>query len=419
MKPLRNQSRFGWGLRTLVLLALVFPQVARGQSGDDILRTGDRLLTEERRQLDVRRRLNVVVRRIDWLLEDLESNQLSEQGESDQIAGMNKILLALGQTNVPAAASFLREARSDLDVAHKHITGADKEIELIVAELEKFIQGSALVDDLLLRQLRQIIKTEEFLRRQTATWGKKMILDPDSAQLDQGRLSRAQQSVIGVYGQFFQLLVKTRTEASEEESGKRYAAAEKLLLEARPADLLTKAIGQINRKKAIAAVGDQDTAIAALREAEKILAANEDDILDLIKELEQILKDQVELKDEVEEAEQNTFKVEQSQFEAKQLEVGKDLAELTGTPPPQATTTTPSSQPQAQPPSALPFESTQLEGALGDAQQAIAAAQTELSQGDQGPAVQAQEQAIAALERAIAEAEAAAEAEAEAEGFGE
>ena len=54
----------------LSLIAAAFshghlPQTARA-NGDDILRTGQRLLTEERVQIDTRRRINSVVRRLDW-----------------------------------------------------------------------------------------------------------------------------------------------------------------------------------------------------------------------------------------------------------------------------------------------------------------------------------------------------------------
>ena len=176
MMPLKTTTRPGrqtvqtaFGLWAFALL-LMLPVSAWSQSGDDILRTSERLLTEERRQLDVRRRISTVVRRIGWLVEDLESNQLIDEGGGQKITKMNEILKALGTKNVPAAASFLREARADLKLAFKPIAGADKEIELILAELDKVIQGSALIDDMLLKQLRHVIRTEEFLRRQTAAY---------------------------------------------------------------------------------------------------------------------------------------------------------------------------------------------------------------------------------------------------------
>ena len=69
MKALQTKTRCGPTSWTLWACALLFvlPQSGWAQSGDDILRTSERLLTEERRQLDVRRRISVVVRRIGYV----------------------------------------------------------------------------------------------------------------------------------------------------------------------------------------------------------------------------------------------------------------------------------------------------------------------------------------------------------------
>ena len=47
----------------------------------DVLQTTDRIRSEERRQGDVSRQLNASAREIERLLEDLKSNNLSEQGK--------------------------------------------------------------------------------------------------------------------------------------------------------------------------------------------------------------------------------------------------------------------------------------------------------------------------------------------------
>ena len=54
----------------------------------------------------------------------------------------------------------------------------------------KYIVANFTVDDQLLKALRDIIKDQEFLRRQTAEWGKRLILDADSAKLDKNRIAR-------------------------------------------------------------------------------------------------------------------------------------------------------------------------------------------------------------------------------------
>ena len=100
--------------------------------------------------------------------------------------------------------------------------------------------------------------------------------------------------------------------------------------------MLARAIDHISGKRVVAAVGEQDKAIEALKEAERILAAEEEELVELIKELEEIIAQEKELKSEVEEADQNEFRDQQSQFEARQLEVRKDLADFTGTVLPEA-----------------------------------------------------------------------------------
>ena len=116
-----NFRLFAERTTTLLVVATLWlglpPHAARAQSGDDILQTGRRLLTEERRQLDAQRRINTVVRRIDWLLDDLASNQRIEEAGGEKIASSNKILRSLGSKNVPQTARLLRTARSDLKQA--------------------------------------------------------------------------------------------------------------------------------------------------------------------------------------------------------------------------------------------------------------------------------------------------------------
>ena len=380
---------------TTLLLAVticlgLLPQVARAQADDDILQTGRRLLAEERRQLNAQRRIKTVVRHIDWLLADLASNQRTAEAGGEKIASVNQILKSLGNTNVPKAAGLLRTARADVDRALPHINGADQEIELIIKQLDKALDGAsaALADDMLLKELREVIKDEELRKRQTSTWGKKVIIAPATAKVDQGRLGRAQQSVISRYREFFYLLAETRQQA-DGEAKKRFAAAEQRLHQGKPENLLAKAIENIALTNAIAAVANQEQALVVLRAAEKILAAEEDGLSDLLKELEQILAEQKKLKKDVEASNRQQFVTAQSQFEAKQLEIGNDVDAWVGI-------------------EQLAGEA--LEAPLRDAKQAIAKARGFLAAGAQPKAVEAQIEAIAALERALAIVLAALEA---------
>lgn len=147
---------------------------------DDILLTGERLFNEERRQMDVSRRLTGVYRRFASLLDDLQSNNLTEEGGGAALVKTAKGVETLRTGRLPVATDHLRKARGELGKAVPHIDGADKEIVAIVADLNKIIEGasSILADDRLLKEIREIIKTEEFLRKQTAEWGKNSSCNP-------------------------------------------------------------------------------------------------------------------------------------------------------------------------------------------------------------------------------------------------
>ena len=133
----RFQSLFEWrtsprlwvGIFGVVVSLCVTRAAVEAQQDEDLLHTDKRLLTEERRQLDVRRRLVGIVRRIKWLLEDLDSNGLLTEGGGEKVEKVNKRLSVLGTTAVPSVASLLRQARSDLKSAGKHIVGAEATIE--------------------------------------------------------------------------------------------------------------------------------------------------------------------------------------------------------------------------------------------------------------------------------------------------
>ena len=312
-------------------------------AGDDILRTGPRLLSEERRQIEVRRRAITIVRRMHWLLQDLESNGLLEEGNGAQLKETGQLLTDIGTEDVPTVAGQLRQARAELDAALPHIKGAEAGILEVIAGLDQVIEGTGtiLVDDRLLKELSEIIKTEELVRRGAADWGKKILLAPDAAKLDRGRLTRAQESVISRYGNFFELLVEAREAAGEGDAGSRFGEAEKALLASKPEAALSIAVDQILGSKALGAVAEQDKAIAALREAEKILAAEEDGFDDLVTAIEQLIAEQKGLKEDTETGENNQFVSQKSQLEARQIGIGNAIVEV-------AETHLPNYEPQAE-----------------------------------------------------------------------
>ena len=151
--------------RLLTLLAVAVSAVGglpatAAEPQDDILRTSSRLVAEEQRQMDVRRRLSAVTRRIDWLLGDLSANQLGPKGRADVVGKMNTALAALNDTRVPRAVEALLRARENLKQALPHLETADREIQAIHTELVRLLKelGGSLDEEILLKKLRELIE---------------------------------------------------------------------------------------------------------------------------------------------------------------------------------------------------------------------------------------------------------------------
>ena len=376
-----SASRVWIGLLVAGAAWLGFAQAAPAQTDGDILHTDKRLLTEERVQLDARNRITAAVLRINFLLEDLVANGLVTEGGGQKIQKMNILLASVGNNNVPRAVTLLRTARLDLKQALLHLKGAEQEIRLIIVELDRVLEGasSLLADDRLLKELSELIKTEDFLKRQTTTWGQRLIIAPDTAKLDQGRLGRAQQSALERYEGFFKLLTDATAQA-DAESKKRFGAAEKVLRNGKPDILLSEAIDQILSAKAVGAVRNQGEALKLLLEAQKILAADQSGLAELLKDLKEIIAEQKKLKSEVEKTNGEQFSKGKSQFEAGQLGITKDIAAWVN------------------------VESLQggpLEAPLREAHRASGQANVSLAAAEKSKAIQAKTEVIAALEQAL------------------
>jgi len=310
----------------LVLLPAV---TALAQERSNVLQTVERIRGEERRQVGVRRQLGSAVRRINWLLEDLKSNQLTEEGGGEVIGRTSISLARLGKTRIPAAAGHLQNARININDAYPHLDQAESEVQAIVVDLDQILKASRadLLGDVLLKRLREIIKTEEFLRRETAKWGKVLILTPQVGDVDKQRVARAQRDVLRGLDDFGGLLAGAAADATQWNLKRCFNAARNAMQKSRPDSLLNSAVAAILEKDAFAAVEHQDKALEALKEIERILAGDEDEIdtmLDLIEELKRILQQQIELKQRVEKI-GPADKQPQSQAQADQMELRKDL----------------------------------------------------------------------------------------------
>jgi len=380
--PLRR-----WALPVLLMLSAAGmtgrASAAEAELKDDILQTSGRLLTEERRQTEVRRRLAAVVRRVDWLLGDLAANQLEQKGKGDVIGKVNVALSAVNESRVPKAVEALMRARSDLKTALPHLESADKEIEIILAELVKLLKdlGSSMDEEALLKNLRALIASEDFIRRQTAAWGRKLFLEPEAADVDKSRLAQVQSALGDRYGEFEALLNTSHESARDTDTKRRLAAAKTSVAQSRPDLLIRNAASHITVKAPIDAVSSQDKTLAALREVERILTEGLPDeaaAKDLVEDLKRILENQKALRADTAEPKGNQFTSQTSELASRQMDIQNDLASATADSP------------------------------LSAAQQAMQDAVSQINAANQAPAVQSQDAAIAALESALSAAESAA-----------
>jgi hypothetical protein len=370
--------------RSLLLnLAVVFfglPTLATSEETQrtNVLQTTERIRSEERRQGDVRRQLSGSVRKIDRLLKDLESNALTKKGKGPVIGEMSAALKKVNATRVPQAAQALQKARLEINEAFPHLSEAEQEIMAIIIDLDDLLKASetALLADVLLEQIRALIKRESFLRRETARWGKMIFINEGAATADKPRMVRAQNETLLELEQFARLLEGAADEATDESLARRFKGAFKVLQERKPEMSLRSALATIEQEDSIAAVEYQDKAIEILKEIERVLSSDEDEIAskeDVLEELKRILEEQIDLKEEVEDAGKELKNA--SELQAEQLELQKDLEKAVAGEPPSET--------------------------LEEASDAMEEAAEELAEGDQEGALPPQETAINELQNAI------------------
>ena len=371
-------------LAALALLFTVASWTGAAEQKDDILQTQGRLLTEERRQGNVRRQLSGVVRKIDLLMLDLASNDLYPEGGGENVTRLNLKLAALNTNHVPKAEAYLRLARQDATNALPHIEDADREVSIIVRELDALLQemGMTLTEDAIMAQLRSIIKAEEMLRRETAEWGKRLLMAPEGIGQVSTKLAQAQNTVLQQLTIFTDRLKESVGKETDKARRRRFASAGAALQKGRPDAAMQAAARAIETGQPIDSVEQQDLALKALYAAAEALAGQITDDMATVREvmehLRQILKDQQQLQQEVKQANAQQFQERHFKMQARQTDIGKDLTECSG----QASKT----------PAGF---------AVRKALEAMKEAQKDLGKSRQEPAIVQQEEAIASLMAAL------------------
>ena len=89
----------------------------------------------------------------------------------------------MNNERVGSATKNLKLARLELNDAYQHLDKADEDVIEVIKTLNKILRESeeALTADLLLEQIRALIKRESFLRRETERWGKILLINEDEA----------------------------------------------------------------------------------------------------------------------------------------------------------------------------------------------------------------------------------------------
>ena len=386
-------------LYLLAAFGLICPAVAQQKEKErsKVLQTSERIRKLERRQKDVGRQLGSASGKIESLLRDLKSNDLEEKGKSGDINKMNVSLLEV-KGDLPTAEATLATARAKIENAYPHLDTAGTQVSQIILDLSRILNASetAILAEDLLREIRELIKRETFIWRETREWGKVLILSPEIAAADKPRVARAQGEVVRSLDQFNDALKEALEKVSDAILSRRFKKGMEIIEEKKPAGSLRRALAFIDQGDvpgATEAVQRQAEAIEILKEIERALSTDDDELArkeDLLEELKRILDEQIDLKEEVEEA--GDALKDASELQADQLELKDELDEAAQESPTDA---------------------------LEEASDAMEEASDEIGEGDQDSALAAQDEAIEQLQDAIGDleseiADAAAEAGSEA-----
>jgi len=378
-------------LAALAAMSLASPSLAAAAppAAETILRAlADRLLDEAERQHMVNRRMDTSVRGFDALVRDLISNDLLAQGRGGEMKRFVKVLTILNTRHVPNAEKYLTEARKRLAALHPNLRSADGEIKIILRlldELLKKAEADSATDDLLTR-LRLIIRNEENLHRQTREWGKLVYQKPKEADSSRDELKTRQQQIAANVRRFEQAL--TEAARSDEDPIRKddLTKAERAMKQEKPDKKLDKAADQIGAKKPVGAVQNQQEALEALRELEKMLES--DSLGEQIEEwkasyedLEEILARQEELTNQTRQTPREQFDEKSDKQEVEQRNIERELSN------------TRQQMPEA--------ASEEVQQTLKQAEQHMEKAAEQMQQDSQQPAVKQQEQAEEALKQAM------------------
>jgi len=281
----------------------------RAVVGEDGANIADRLRTLETQQNAESRKLSKAAGDIAWLLEELESNGLLEQGGGEKVKALKVAVSDVAYDRLPLAARHLRNARLEHDASRYHIASADQEVDAIVEQLKAVLAGSSalLAEGQLIQELKDLIKVQMQVRGQTAEWGKALLISPETAGAGKGPLMQEQAKILARYQTFLGKLQQVAKDAFDEAAKSRLEQVERLLNpqpstseivskittpEPTTGEVLQAAVEQIEASEVLAAVGAQDRVIASLKAALQILSAGQFELAEFVAGLEKLIEKQ-------------------------------------------------------------------------------------------------------------------------------
>jgi hypothetical protein len=288
------------------------------------------LAKEKSRQSIVGGELKLVIRKLEELVEDLESNKQFKQIQGDRMVRIKTILQKVTDVDVPSAIKYLVLAQQELASLRSHLGDADKEIRVILVELEKIL-GRAL-----LNELREIIRDQEQTRDQTKEWGKQDKPD-ERTQKDlsekQGRLGQR----IEEFKQKEEKAAKQETDPAQKQ---KMENAAKALEDKQVKQNVDSAVKNIQEKNSSEAVQDQNKILDALREAEKALKADDNNSSnenqqdyqaqntpDDASKLEGLAQDIKNLANDIDQSAPQDFKDQKADFQQREADLQNQLSD--------------------------------------------------------------------------------------------
>ena len=365
--------------------AFLVPAAAPALADEDALDKTRKLFGEEQRQVQVNQRLKAVITGLDALMEDLRSNGLFKQIQGERMDRMKTILQKVTKEHVPNAAEYLRKARQELAALRESLAGADKEIQIILAELEKILGRaiSSMQMDNLLSELREIIKEQEQVQNQTKEWGTPILegKKPDEPKAKQ--IANAQEQVGKRVEAFKEKPKQAAAQETDPATKSRLEKADKALKDKPLKENVAEAVKDVQEKKPVGAVQEQEKVLQALREAEKALqddssSQDQQQNNELAGKIENIVQQVKTMAAEIQNASPQDFQAQKPDWQVQQAEIQNQLNEAAEK----------AGEPQKEP--------------MDKAKKSMEKAQSELAESHQEPTVAALNEVVEALSPQVA-----------------